>query len=205
MIHDRPISSPTMRLENSFEVPASPERAWALLLDVPRVVPCMPGAELTETVDESHWKATMDVKLGPMSMTFAADVDRREVDEDAKRVVLGVRARELKGRGGATATIESSLTDAGGITSVGVVTDLQLSGAAAQFGGSVVKTVAGQLTARFADCLQKQLRDEATPDPAANGRRTGVPPVSAPPPTAAKPVGGLRLLLDALLARLRRS
>jgi carbon monoxide dehydrogenase subunit G len=204
MIDDRAICSPPMRLENSFEVPASPERAWALLLDVPRVVPCMPGAALTETVDESHWKATMDVKLGPMSMTFAADVDRREVDEGAKRVVLGVKARELKGRGGATATIESSLTEAGGVTSVGVVTDLRLSGAAAQFGGSVVKTVAGQLTARFADCLQQQLRDEAAPDPAANGRGIGIRPVASTPP-AAKPVGGLRVLLDALLARLRRS
>ena len=176
-----------MRLENSFEVPAPPEQAWALLLDVPRVVPCMPGAELTETVDETHWKAQIAVKLGPMSMTFGADVERREVDEAARRVVLTTKARELKGRGGANATIESTLepTEAG--TRVLVVTDLQLSGPAAQFGGGVVKTVAGSLTDQFAACLKGKLEGE---------------PEAAPAP--AKPVSGLALLWRSLLARFRR-
>jgi carbon monoxide dehydrogenase subunit G len=175
-----------MRLENSFEVPAPPEQAWALLLDVPRVVPCMPGAELTETVDDANWKAQIAVKLGPMSMTFGADVAREEVDEAARRVVLKTKARELKGRGGATATIESSLEPSGEGTRVSVVTDLQLSGPAAQFGGPVVKTVAGQLTEQFAACLQGQLAE--TPAPVA----------------AQKPVGGFSVLLRGLLARFRR-
>jgi carbon monoxide dehydrogenase subunit G len=174
-----------VRLENSFEVAAPPEQAWALLLDVPRVVPCMPGAELTETVDETHWKATIAVKLGPMSMTFAADVAREQVDEAGRRVVLSTKARELKGRGGATAQIESALEPAGSGTRVVVVTDLQLSGPAAQFGGPVVKTVAGQLTQQFAAALQGQLADE----PAA--------------PAPQKPVGGFGLFLRGLLARLR--
>lgn len=175
-----------MRIENAFDVPAPPDRAWALLLDVPRVVPCMPGAELTETVDETHWKATMAVKLGPVSLTFAADVAREQVDEAARRVVLSTKARELKGRGGAAATIESTLEPIEGGTRVAVVTDLQLSGAAAQFGGPAVKTVASQLTERFAACLQGKLGDE---------------PVAAEP---AKPVSGLALLWHALLARFRR-
>jgi carbon monoxide dehydrogenase subunit G len=174
-----------MRLENSFEVAAPPERAWALLLDVPRVVPCMPGAQLTETVDDTHWKATVAVKLGPMSMTFAADVAREQVDESARRVVLATKARELKGRGGATATIESTLEPVAGGTRVSVVTEPQLSGPAAQFGGPVVKTVAGQLTQQFAACLQGQLADE---------------PTAAEPQ---QPVGGFALFLRGLLARLR--
>jgi hypothetical protein len=177
-----------MRLENSFEVAAPPERAWALLLDVPRVVPCMPGAQLTETIDESHWKATVAVKLGPMSMTFAADVAREQVEEDARRVVLSTKARELKGRGGATATIESTLEPVGTGTRVSVVTELQLSGPAAQFGGPVVKTVAGQLTQQFAACLQEQLADE--------------PAAAALEPQ--QPVGGFGIFLRGLLARLRR-
>ena len=65
-----------MRLENSFDVPAQPEGAWALLNDVPRIVPCMPGAELTDVVDGNTWKATMHVKLGPISLQFATDVKR---------------------------------------------------------------------------------------------------------------------------------
>ncbi len=176
-----------MRIENSFEVPAPPERAWELLLDVPRIVPCMPGAELTETVDETRWKARMAVKLGPVSLTFAADVARERVDEAARRVVLSTKARELKGRGGATATIESTLEPAGAGTRVVVVTDLQLSGAAAQFGGPVVKTVAGELTERFASCLQGKLGAE----PAAETRPQ-------------KPISGFATLWRALLSRLRR-
>lgn len=179
-----------VRLENAFEVPAPPGRAWELLLDVPQVVPCMPGAELTETVDESHWKATMQVKLGPVALTFLADVSREEADESARRVVLATRAREQRGRGGASATIESTLEPAGDGTRIVVTTDLQLSGAAAQFGGPVVKDVAAQLTRQFADCLQRRL---ASASPAET-------PATAPPP---KPVGAFALLVRALARLLR--
>ncbi len=173
-----------MRLENSFEVPAPPERAWALLNDVPRVVPCMPGAELNEVVGENAWKATMHVKLGPIALQFATDVTREEVDEAARRVVLSAKARELKGRGGAQATIESSLADANGGTRVSIVTDLTLQGAVAQYGRGVVADVTAQLTKRFAECIAAQL---------------GEPQPEAPaPPAGVKPVGGLRLGLAAL-------
>jgi carbon monoxide dehydrogenase subunit G len=177
-----------MRLENAFEVAAPPEQAWELLLDVPRVLPCMPGADLAETVDDSHWRATMQVKLGPVALTFAADVTREEVDAAARRVILSTRAREQRGRGGASARIESTLEQIDAGTRVAIVTDLQLSGATAQFGGPVVKDVAAELTRRFAECLQEQL----TIAPAA---------ADAGP---AKPISGFALLLRALLARIRR-
>src|SRR5215210_5976762 len=118
-----------MRLENSFEVSAPAEEAWDLLMDVPRVIPCMPGAELVETVDDSTWKARVRVKLGPMSLTFLADVKRDEVDEAARRVRLATNAREERGRGAASATIESSLAQAAdGATRVNSVTELTLTG-----------------------------------------------------------------------------
>ena len=110
-----------MRLENSFEVPASPEQTWALLNDVPRVVPCMPGAELTDVVGDDAWKATMHVKLGPIALQFATDVKRESADVAARRITLSTKAREAKGRGGATATIESSLEPAGAGTKVTIV------------------------------------------------------------------------------------
>ena len=78
-------------------------------MDVPRVIPCMPGAELTETVDESTWKARMDVKLGPMALTFATDVRREEADREAMRAMLATTARELRGRCAGRARIESTL------------------------------------------------------------------------------------------------
>jgi len=146
-----------MRLENTFEVPAPPEQAWALLLDVPRVIPCMPGAELNEVVDETNWKATMQVKLGPISLTFATDVEREEADETARRVRLSAKARELRGRGSGQATIESTLAALDGGTRVDIVTDLSLAGAVAQHGRGIVQDVSAQLVRRFADCLEAQL------------------------------------------------
>jgi carbon monoxide dehydrogenase subunit G len=180
-----------MRLENSFEVPAPPEQAWELLLDVPRVVPCMPGAELTETVDDSNWKANIGVKLGPVSLKFATDVNRKEVDEAGRKVTLSANGREVRGRGAARATVESSLAATNGGTRVDIVTDLSLSGPAAQYGRGMVGDVTSQLVGRFADCLKKQL--EATPSEA-----------QAAVAESAKPVSGLRLGIAAFFRAIAR-
>jgi uncharacterized protein len=176
-----------VKIQDSFEVAAPPEQAWALLMDVPRIIPCMPGATLDETVDDKHWKATMAVKLGPISLSFKTDVAREEVDEAAWRAKLSAKAREARGRGNASATIESTLAPQNGGTRVEIVTDLQLSGPVAQYGRGLVEDVSSQLTKQFADCLQKQLV-ATTPEEA-----------KAVTAAQAKPVGGLRLGLGALL------
>lgn len=146
-----------MLIENSFEVNASRQQAWDLLMDVPRVVPCMPGATLTDTVDESNWKAEMAVKLGPISLKFATDIERSEVDDAASTVVLKANAREMRGRGGAQADIHSTLTDAAGKTRIDIATELSLSGAVAQYGRGIVHDVSARLVRQFADCLEAQL------------------------------------------------
>jgi carbon monoxide dehydrogenase subunit G len=180
-----------VKLENSFEVPASPEQAWALLTDMPRVIPCMPGATLDETVDDSHWKATMAVKLGPISLSFKTDVSREEADQGARRTTLSASAREARGRGNAAAKIESSLTPQDGGTRVDIVTDLQLAGAVAQYGRGMVQDVSSQIVTQFADCLKEQLA--ASPQEAA-----------AAPGAESKPVAGLRLGFGALWRSIRR-
>jgi uncharacterized protein len=185
-----------VNLENSFEVTASPEAAWDLLMDVPRVIPCMPGAELVETVDESHWKARMRVKLGPISLSFLTDVTHEEVDEAGRRVVLAARAREERGRGAATATIESSLASAEGRTQVTTVTDLALTGKAAQFGRGLVQDVSAQLLESFADCLEQQL---VTQQPEGTA-----PAAAAPEPAPPRPVSGLALGAAAMRNMLAR-
>lgn len=178
-----------MRLENSFDVPAPPERAWELLNDVPRVIPCMPGAELTETLDDAHWKATMHVKLGPISLQFGTDIERTEADASTRRAVLAAKARELKGRGGAQATIASTLEPAASGTRVVIVTDLTLQGPVAQYGRGIVADVAKTLVGRFADCIASQLGQEA--------------PAVAPEASASvRPVGGISLAFRALWLRL---
>jgi carbon monoxide dehydrogenase subunit G len=158
------------------------------------VIPCMPGAELVETVDDSHWKARMRVKLGPISLSFLTDVTHEEVDEAGRRVVLAARAREERGRGAATATIESSLASDEGRTQVTTVTDLALTGKAAQFGRGLVQDVSAQLLESFADCLEQQLVTQQPEEAAA------IAPEPAPP----RPVSGLALGAAAMRNMLAR-
>jgi len=154
-------------------------------MDVPRVIPCMPGATLTETVDDSNWKAKMNVKLGPISLTFDTDVKREAADEAARKAKLSAKAREARGRGAAQATIESSLSELENGTQVDVVTDLMLTGAVAQYGRGIVEDVSQQMVQSFSECLKAQL--VASPEEA-----------EAAVASQAKPVGGLRLGLGAM-------
>jgi uncharacterized protein len=191
-----------VRIENSFEVGAPLDDAWALLMDVPRIVPCMPGAQLTETVDDDHWKAKMAVKLGPISLNFDTAIARESADEAARRAVLSADAREAKGRGSAKATIESSMAEQDGKTRVDIVTDLALTGPVAQYGRGLVQSVAAQLTASFASCLQQQLAPAAPSDAAdedASAPDRAAPPPPPPPQPRPQAVSGLRLGLNALL------
>ena len=173
-----------MEIENSFEVPAPPANAWALLTDVPAVLPCMPGAELLEVTGEDSWKAAVSVKLGPIALRFLADIRRQEVDEQARRILLAIDAREAKGRGSARATIDSSASPTPAGTRVDIRTDLTLQGAVAQHGRGVVSSVAAGLTEEFAKCLTAKLAG-ATSETAAD---------QAP----VKQLSGLRLLITAV-------
>ena len=183
-----------MRLENSFEVEAPPEQAWDLLMDVPRVVPCMPGATLDEAVDDSNWKATMQVKLGPIGLTFATDISRQTVDEESRSVTLDANARDVKNRGRASAKVQSTLVPLDGRTRVDIVTDLTLTGTVAQYGRGMVQDISSQMVDSFAKCLQSQLAAE--PEEAERA-------VAA----QARPVSGLSLFFRSVrrsLARLFR-
>jgi len=194
-----------MKLENDFTVPASADDAWKLLNDVPAVVPCMPGAELKEVVDENRWKAVMHVKLGPIALQFDTDIERQEADEAGRRVVLSAKAREMRGRGGTQARIESSLSEAEEGTKVTISTDLNLQGTVAQYGRGIVADVSSQLTNQFAECLASKLTAEpeaaSSAAPATGGGEAPAAPAQAATPAAppaVKPVGGLRLGLRAL-------
>ncbi len=198
-----------MKLESSFEVPATRDQAWDLLMDVPRVVPCMPGATLKEEVSENEWRAEMAVKLGPISMIFDTTVVREHSDEAAGNVLLAATAKEKRARGRATANIESTLTPAGDMTRVDIVTDLTLGGAVAQYGRGIVQDVSEQMVDQFAANLNAQLRAPAEPA-ASGGAPAGTPAGTAPapgptPPPPAKPIGGLRIGMQALLRALLRS
>lgn len=188
-----------MRLENSFEVAAPVDAAWRLLNDVPAVLPCMPGAELVETIGENAWKAKLRVKLGPISLQFLADVSREEIDEQSGHVVLVTRAREAKGRGSAEARIESAVTRSETGARVVFVTDIELRGAVAQYGRGVVAGVASTMTRQFAECLSKRLSEEASRDLPIAADETKLGKDAA----AQIPVKGVRRTISSFIRSLR--
>ena len=151
-----------MKLENDFEVAAAPERAWAFLLDPELVVPCMPGAELKEVVDEDNFKAAAKVKLGPVTMSFKGKVTMVERDDDAYRVVMKAKGTETRGKGMFNATITSSLEPSDKGSRVTVLTELKLSGKAATFGRGMVGDISQRLTKQFAARMESQLEAIAT-------------------------------------------
>jgi uncharacterized protein len=177
-----------MLIENAFDVSAPIDHVWSYLLDVEKVVPCMPGAELTETIDDRNWKGKVTIKLGPVSLAFAGKVTMEELDEAAHRAVLKASGMEQRGKGAASATITSTLEEAPEGTRVKIVQDLRVSGQAAQFSRGMMQDVSNRLTREFADCLQANMEAKDQADP-------GAEPV---PMATAKPVQGIRLGLGAL-------
>jgi carbon monoxide dehydrogenase subunit G len=189
-----------MEFENSFEVPLPPQEAWKVLLDIERIAPCMPGAELTEVVDKETYKGKVSVRLGPVALTFAGQAKFEEIDTAGQKARVRARGNDAKGRGGANALVEFRLEPTAGGTKVIVHTDLTLSGAVAQYGRGVamVRDLAGQLIGQFATALKAQLGTHEAAAPAMPSV-TGEPAAPAPPPApAAKPISGFALMLRVL-------
>jgi uncharacterized protein len=183
-----------MLIENAFTVAKPLDQVWDYLLDVHKVAPCMPGAELTETIDDRSWKGKLNMKFGPVSMSFAGSVMLEERDDAAHRVVLHAKGTEQKGKGAADARVTSWLEAVDAGTAVKMQADMTLTGAAAQLSRGLLPEVSKRLTQQFADCLEQNLGGE----PAGAGERAPASTPSAPAPTPhAKPVGGIRLGLAA--------
>jgi len=181
-----------MKLENEFTVPATIDEAWAVLLDVPRVAPCLPGATVEPGGDDGTYNGTMKIKIGPISASYKGTVKIEEADEAAHRVAMRAQAKDARGQGTAAATITSTMEETGEGTKVHVVTDMRITGAAAQFGRGVMQDVSAKMMKRFAECLADEMggaspaAPQAAPEPvAANGETTestatsGVPGASS--------------------------
>ena len=154
-----------MRIENSFQVPVAPSVAWSLLTDLPRVADCLPGAKLTEAVDERTYRGEVGIKLGPVGMNFQGEMRFTELDEARGHALARASARDSRNRGNADADIEFSLSPDEQGTHVAIVTELMLTGQAAQYGraSGVVKKLSEFMIGRFAKCLRQRL--DAVPGP----------------------------------------
>jgi uncharacterized protein len=148
-----------MEFDNAFEVPLPPEDAWPVLMDIPRIAPAMPGAQLTEIVDEKTYKGNIAVRLGPVALTFAGTVIFEEIDNANRTARVRAQGNDAKGRGSAQATATFRLEPAAAGSKVLVHSDVTLSGAVAQYGRGVgmIQATAAALMNQFANNLKKQL------------------------------------------------
>src|SRR5437868_11475140 len=162
-----------MEFDNSFEVPLPPAEAWPVLMNIPGIAPCMPGAELTEVVDDKTYKGNIAVRLGPVALTFAGVVKFEEIDNAGRTARVRAQGNDAKGRGSAHAAATFRMEPSAAGSKVLVHTDLTLSGAVAQYGRGVgmIQATASALMNQFANALKAQL-----------ARREPVAASPSPPP-----------------------
>jgi carbon monoxide dehydrogenase subunit G len=184
-----------MQIKNEFEVVLPPAAAWALLMDVPRTTACFPGAELTATIDEDHYKGRVTVKLGPVTMLFTGDLRIENRDNARHSATVKANWTETKGRGNAVTVTRFSLGESAGGTRVDVDSDVQLAGQVAQYGrgAGMISAVSAQLITTFADNLRAGVR--SLPPRAAQDEER--------PPSTAKELAVFPLLWKALVNRVK--
>lgn len=151
-----------MELSSSFEVARSIEDTWAVLTDVERIAPCLPGAKLQEVEGEEH-RGAVKVKVGPITAEYKGAATFIEKDDSSHRAVLEAKGRDTRGAGNASALITAQLAAVDdNTTSVTVDTDLTISGKVAQFGRGVMADVSAKLMGQFADNLAAMLEEDAS-------------------------------------------
>lgn len=148
-----------MKFSNTFDVSLPPKEAWVFLLDVESIVPCMPGAELLEKIDDRNFKGKISVKLGPVALTFVCVAVFEDISDDTFTARIKAQGTDPKGRGGAHAVIGLHLEPSAKGSTVLVDTDLTLTGAVAQYGrgAGMIQSVANQIVSQFAKNLEFEI------------------------------------------------
>jgi carbon monoxide dehydrogenase subunit G len=178
-----------MLISNDFEVAQPVEKVWEFFGDIGQVAACLPGAELTEDLGNDSYKGRVTVRMGPVRLRFAGEADITERDEAARRIVVRATGAEERGRGQASMVVTAALEGTGRGTRVAVTQDLQLAGAAAQYGRGMISDVTSVLMRDFAATMQ---------------RRIGGAEADHPGAAAATPASGMRVGLQAAMLALRR-
>lgn len=190
-----------MKINNSFNVGIPISDAWHLLTDIESIVPCMPGAELTEIVDETTFHGNVSVRLGPVSLKFSGTARFEEMDEQNYCAKVHAKGSDEKGRGGATADIIFQLESREQKTFVVIETDLALSGSVAQYGrgAGMINELASQLVGQFSTSLHNKITEE---NAMASNKSDG----SEVPNKldSIKPISGVSLMLKVGIAILTR-
>lgn len=146
-----------MLIKSDFEVPQSIDKVWEFCQDVPNVASCLPGAELHDEVAPDQYEGKVGIRLGPVQMQFAGRAAVRHRDEANKTIVVDASGADEKGRGQAALGLTARLVPTSNGTRVIVEQDLQLSGAAAQYGRGMISDVNAVLMRDFATNMQARI------------------------------------------------
>ncbi len=145
-----------MELTNEFEVAVPVERAWAVLTDLERIAPCLPGAQLRE-VQGDEYRGSVKIKVGPITTSYEGVIRISELDVVAHRAVLKAEGRETRGQGNVASVITATLFPTSAGTKVVVMTDLTITGKVAQFGRGVLADVSAKLLDQFVVNLESMV------------------------------------------------
>jgi uncharacterized protein len=180
-----------MLINNSFRVSQPLEKVWTFFDNIPQVAACLPGAELTDDVGNDTYRGRVGIRMGPVKLSFTGTARITERDDAGHRIVVDATGADEKGRGNASMGVTAVLVRMAAGTRVDVTQDLQLSGAAAQYGRGMISDVSSVLMDDFAANLQNRI--------AAFER--GESPAAA---VAARPASGFAIALRALRMALSR-
>ncbi len=155
-----------VKIDKTFQVDASVDSVWELLSNPNKVVACVPGAKITETVDAENYKGTVSLKVGPVVTNFKGDIVIETLDAESHELVLKGDGMDVKGKGSASMTMTARLQplgDAG--TEVSTSMEVTAIGRLAQFGSRLMEDVSNRMFDQFVSCFEKKFQ-------------TGVPRVS---------------------------
>jgi carbon monoxide dehydrogenase subunit G len=167
-----------LQFEHSFVVQAPASRVWAYLTDPFRVAPALPGAAITEKIDDRTYAGTITVKVGPVSARYKGQVRFEKLDAAAGSAEIVATGQDVTGRGGADMKMKSRIAERpGGASEVSVVSEVNVTGIMAQFGRALMQDVSNQMFQRFTEAVRVELEKPSAP--------SAVPAVASAPPAVA--------------------
>jgi carbon monoxide dehydrogenase subunit G len=166
-----------IEIVKTFTVKAPPAVVWGFLTDPQRVARCMPGAAITDRIDEKTFAGTMAVKVGPVSTSYKGKFAFERLDPGTRTAEIVATGQDVRGRGGADLRLTSSIKEvAPGETEVTAASKVNITGILAQMGRGMVQDVSDQLFQTFTQRMREELEPTAPP--------TTMTPAAAPSPAA---------------------
>ncbi len=170
-----------MQIEKTFVVMASPAAVWDFLTDPRRVARCLPGAAITEQIDEQTYAGTITVKVGPVAASYKGRVRFERLDAAERSAEFVASGQDIRGKGGADMRLRSRLVEkTPGQTEVVATSEVNVTGILAQFGRGMIQDVSDQMFQKFTEAVRAELSSKAEA-PAASDRMPAVETAQAPP------------------------